>query len=428
MPESVPAANEGGSPEGRPGVRVAVLPREVAARVITNGIARGAWAVNAVNLALTVPLLIEYLLRRGHGAALAAPVAIVLVLLGCAIIGAFRPRPQVVAAFLLLGAIGAVAYEVLLIRTEPAILDEALLILNRPAVSLVLVGIEAGSTLVGVAWALVGFLISSGVAFTVAGITGGLIVTGSGPLLMLALYVASYFVLAAVQARQRRLVPDFEALEEETRRLAVEEGLRDRMTAVVHDTLLSDLSVVMNAPDELDARAVARLRADVATLTSAEWLDEASDLTPLDDQDSELRNRIMMMMSDLQWRGLTVRVTGSGAGIYRLTPQAADSLVDATRACLENVLRHSGTTVAEVDMAYTATAITVIVSDQGQGFDPDAVAADRLGLRQSIEGRIRAVGGNARIWSSPGIGTSIVITVPVVEVVAEHGESGHADR
>jgi len=46
--------------------------------------------------------------------------------------------------------------------------------------------------------------------------------------------------------------------------------------------------------------------------------DEASELAIVDDQDSELRNRIVMMMSDLQWRGLTVRVTGSGSGIYRV--------------------------------------------------------------------------------------------------------------
>jgi signal transduction histidine kinase len=254
------------------------------------------------------------------------------------------------------------------------------------------------------------------------------VLTGWGPLLVLTLYVTAYVALATIQARQRKLVPDFEALEEETRRLAVEENLRDRMTAVVHDTLLNDLSIVMNAPDELDERAVTRLRADVATLTSAEWLDEASDLTALDEQDSELRNRIMMIMSDLQWRGLTVRVTGSGSGIYRLTPQAAEALVDATRACLENVLRHSGVTVAEVDLAYTPEEITIIVSDQGKGFDPDAVAADRLGLRQSIQGRIRAVGGSVRVWSSPGAGTSIIITVPVVEVVAEHGEPGHGNR
>lgn len=406
-------------------MRVAVLPREVAARVITNGIARGAWAVNAVNLALTIPLLTEHMLTRGLGSALPGPLAILVVLLAFAIGAAFSPRPQVVAAFLLVGAAGAVLYQVWLLDADPAIGQDALFVLNRPAVSLVLVGVQSASTLVGVSWVLVGFLISSGVSFTVAGITDRPVLTGSGPVLILMLYVTAYVVLGAIQANQRRLVPNFEELERETRRLSIEENLRDRVTAVVHDTLLNDLSIVMNAPDELDARAVDRLRADVGTLTSAEWLDETSELTVVDDQDSELRNRIMMMMSDLQWRGLTVRVTGSGSGIYRITPEVATALVDAVRASLENVLRHSGAAIAEVDLAYASTEITVIVSDQGEGFDVDAIAEDRLGVRQSIQGRIRAVGGTVRIWSSPGAGTSVVIRVPVLEVVAEHGEASH---
>jgi signal transduction histidine kinase len=408
-------------------VRVAVLPREVAARVITNGIARGAWAVNAVSLSLTIPLLVEHMLVRGLGADLPGPLAILIVLLAFVIVAAFLPRPQIVAAFLLVGAAGAVLYQVWLIQADPTITEQALFVLNRPAVSLVLVGVQSASALVGVSWILVGFLISSGVSFAVAGITGVPLTTGSGPVLMLLLYVTAYAVLGAIQARQRRLVPNFEELERETRRLSLEEHLRDRVTAVVHDTLLNDLSIVMNAPDELDERAVQRLRADVATLTSAEWLDEASELAIVDDQDSELRNRIVMMMSDLQWRGLTVRVTGSGSGIYRVEPEVANALVDAVRASLENVLRHSGASVAEVDLAYTPTEITVIVSDQGHGFDPDAVPDDRLGVRQSIQGRIRAVGGSVRIWSSPGAGTSVVIRVPVLEVVTEHREASDAE-
>jgi len=134
----------------------------------------------------------------------------------------------------------------------------------------------------------------------------------------------------------------------------------------------------------------------------------------------------MMLMSDLQWRGLTVHITGSGTGIYRLSPAVATALIDAVRACLENVLRHSGTTVAEVDLAYSEDEVTVIVTDQGVGFDSEAVPDDRLGLRHSVVERVRAVGGSARIWSSVGAGTSIIMRVPVLEVVTHHEESTHA--
>jgi len=399
--------------EGRAGVGVAVLPRAVAARVITNGVARGAWAISALSLLLTVPMLCETLLSRDLGAALPLPLAILVLMAAGAVVGALRPTPVVTAVFLLVGAVAAVVYQVVLMDAAPALVDEALFVLNRPAVSLVLVGVQSSSTLTAVSWTLVGYLMSAGVGFTVAGITGGTVHQGWGPALMLALYVTSYVVLGVIQSRLRRLVPDFAALEEETGRLGVEEDLRARLTATMHDTLLNDLALVLNAPDELDDRMVERLRADVGRMTGSEW--RASADVVVDDQDVELRNRITRLIGDLQWRGLTVRVTGSGPGIYRLDPEVADALVDAVSAALENVLRHSGTNVAELDLAYDDERITVLVSDEGVGFDRDGVPDDRLGLRGSIEERLQRVGGSVRVWSTPGAGTSVIMSVPVLE-------------
>jgi signal transduction histidine kinase len=409
-------------------VRVAVLPREVAARVITSGIARGAWAVSAANLLLTIPILVEYLAIHGQSAALPVPLILLSLLVLLAIGAAILPKPWIVLSFLVLGSAGAVLYEVTLLASDPGMLTEAFFLLNRPAVSLVLVGVASTTWLTGLAWTMGGYLFSTAVSVAVAAITGLPLRTGWGPLLMLALYISAYLVLAAIQRSQRKRVPNFDELEEETRRLEVEENMRARVTAAVHDTLLNDLSLVMNAPDELDDRITARLRSDIATLTSAEWAKESAEAAIIDDQDSDLRNRIMVMMSDLQWRGLTVHITGSGSGIYRLAPEVATALVDSIRACLENVLRHSGATVAEVDMAYEETELTVIVSDQGTGFDPQAIPADRLGVRFSVIDRIRAAGGSTRIWSAPGAGTSIIIRVPILEVVTEHEESRHGDE
>jgi signal transduction histidine kinase len=408
-------------------VRVAVLPRDVAARVITSGIAHSAWAVNAMNLVLTIPILVEVMVAKGESDALPGPVLLLSLLVLLAVGAAIIPRPWVVLSFLVLCSAGAVLYEVTLLTVDPGMLESAFFVLNRPAVSLVLVGVASTTWLTGLGWTLGGYLFSTGASVAVAVITGLPLKTGWGPLLMLGLYVSAYLVLAAIQRSQRRRVPNFEQLEEETRRLAVEENMRSRVTAAVHDTLLNDLALVMNAPDELDERMTARLRADIATLTSAEWATESAQ-TVVDDQDSDLRNQIMVIMSDLQWRGLTVHVTGSGTGIYRLDPGVATALVDSIRACLENVLRHSGANVAEVDLAYTDDDLTVIVADQGQGFDPKAIPADRLGVRFSIVDRIRAVGGSTKIWSSPGTGTSIVIRVPVLEVVTAHEESRHGDE
>ncbi|MES1169900.1 MAG: ATP-binding protein, partial [Leifsonia sp.] len=203
------------------------------------------------------------------------------------------------------------------------------------------------------------------------------------------------------------------------------EDLARRTTAAVHDTVLNDLSIVMNTTDTLDDRVVARLLEDLEQLRGAEWLSQTTEIPTADDQDAGLRNEIMRMVSEFQWRGLSIHVTGSGSGVYRLRPDVARALVGSLAAALENVLRHSGASVAELELIYDEDVITIMVTDQGAGFEPDAVAPDRLGVRGSIVQRMESVGGSARIWSSPGSGTSIMLSVPILEVVEPHPESDH---
>jgi signal transduction histidine kinase len=406
-------------------MRVAVLPREVAARVISTGTARAVWAVNVANLVLAVPLLIEFSLGQQLGWTTALLLAIVVGLAALAAWGIVMPRPWVVALFLAVGALAAIAYEVMLIDADPTVGSQALFLLNRPAVSLVLVGAAASEALVGVVYTILGFFTSMIVSAVVALVTAKPFSTGWGPIFVLIVYVSASILLSLIQSRQRRRVPNFEALELETRLLGVEENLKSRVSATVHDTLLNDLAFVMNSPDSLDERMVSRLRDDLATLAEARWLrDEAPPADALE-QDVGLRNDLMKIISELQWRGLTVKVTGAGAGIYRLAPDAPPALLAAIRACLENALQHSGASVAEVNLIYDPNSVTVMVNDEGHGFDPNAVGADRLGLRESVVNRIEAIGGEARIWSSPGEGTSVVMRVPIVEVLREHEESAH---
>jgi signal transduction histidine kinase len=81
---------------------------------------------------------------------------------------------------------------------------------------------------------------------------------------------------------------------------------------------------------------------------------------------------------------------------------------------------------------YSDAEVTFMVSDEGVGFDPDAVDASRLGIRGSIVGRMEAAGGWARIWSAPGAGTTVLLGVPVTEVrdpgtPSQHQKGDYAD-
>lgn len=408
-------------------MRLRVLPRDVAASIITGAVASLGWSVGAVTLALGIPLVVEAMVRVGHPEALVLPVALLLLMLVCLGLVVWRARPWAVAAYLAIGLVASVSYELLLLQVLPQAMEQQIYLLNRPAVALVMVGLAARTPLVGIAWSGLGFLVSLASTVIVSLIDGSPFRPGYGPLLVLVVSLALYLTLWGVQLVQRRRVPNIEELEAESARIARGEDLAQRTTAAVHDTLLNDLSIVMNAPDALDRRVRDRLRDDLQTLNGAEWLRTSSQLTIVDERDSSLRNDIMRLISGFQWRGLSVHVTGDGDGIYQLTPASVTALLEALTAALENVVRHSGAEVAEVELIYAPREVTVMVTDQGRGFDPDAVAADRLGIRASITSRIEAVGGRVKIWSSPGSGTSIVMTVPVAAVVREHEASRHQE-
>ncbi len=408
-------------------MRVRVLPRDVASGIITGSVASLGWAIGAATLMLGLPVVLETTARAGRLPAAILPSGLLVLMLVCLGFVVWRARIWAVAAYLAVGFVASTAYELTLLTALPGSIDTQIYLLNRPAVALVLVGLAARSPLAGIGWSVLGFVVST-VSTVVVSVIGGVpFRPGYGPIFVVVISLAAYLTLWGVQVVQRRRIPNIEELEAENDRLAHGEDLARRTTAAVHDTLLNDLSIVMNAPGTLDARARTRLRDDLEMLRSAEWLDASSRLTVVDEQDTSLRNDIGRMISEYQWRGLSVHVTGSGEGIYQLDPAIATAMVDALGAALENVARHSGATVAEVELVYAPDEITVMVTDEGVGFDPSKVAADRLGIRASIEDRIAAVGGTVQVWSSPGSGTSIVMTVPVRSILREHDAPRHQE-
>lgn len=408
-------------------MRIRVLPRDVAARIITGTVAMMGWAVGAATLVLTFPVLIETLLLRDRAADLPIPLAmLVVMLLGIGAVIRWKRR-VVVLAYLGVGAVAATVYEVALLTGDPTILDDALYLLNRPTLALVAVGVTAVTATAGILWCLLGFAVANVVCVVAALISDVPIRPGFGPTMVLVIAIVGYLTFAAIQVSQRRRVPNFDILEAETQRLARGENLSRRTTAAVHDTLLNDLSIVMTTPGALGERAAARLLEDLETLRGADWISQTTEIRSADDQDATLRNDIMRVVSEFQWRGLTIHVTGSGTGVYRLAAPGGTALLGAIRTCLENVVRHSGATIAELELVYTDESVTVMITDQGSGFDTTSVPADRLGLRTSLVERVESVGGTAQIWSSPGQGTSIVLSIPILEVVVPHPEPRHQE-
>lgn len=90
-------------------------------------------------------------------------------------------------------------------------------------------------------------------------------------------------------------------------------------------------------------------------------------------------------------------------------------LFRAVQEFLFNVNRHAGTKTARIRLLRSDGNVTVIVSDQGQGFDPEAFGSEAkpsgIGL-MSIRERARYLGGSLEIETAPGEGSRFTLKVP----------------
>ncbi|MFJ4669318.1 MacS family sensor histidine kinase [Kitasatospora purpeofusca] len=112
------------------------------------------------------------------------------------------------------------------------------------------------------------------------------------------------------------------------------------------------------------------------------------------------------------------RVTVSAPGTPVLLPgRTAGELAAAVGAAVDNVRRHAGPGArAWILVEDEPEAVTVSVRDDGPGFAPgrlgEAERAGRLGVSQSIRGRLLDLGGTAELYSAPGEGVEVELRVP----------------
>jgi PAS domain S-box-containing protein len=96
-------------------------------------------------------------------------------------------------------------------------------------------------------------------------------------------------------------------------------------------------------------------------------------------------------------------------------------LYRVTQESLQNIIKHSGAAAARVSVRLENGEIRLSVSDNGNGFNPGGTKAkEALGLI-SIDERVRAVKGEAKVISTEGAGTRIEVHVPL----ENHSEDGN---
>lgn len=103
-------------------------------------------------------------------------------------------------------------------------------------------------------------------------------------------------------------------------------------------------------------------------------------------------------------RGLGLVSTLSVSCVPKLSAQSRAHVQAIVAEALTNASRHGGATA--VTIACDSQALRIY--DNGRGFDPGLVPADRFGL-MIMEERARMIGGALKIDSAPGRGTNILV-------------------
>lgn len=185
---------------------------------------------------------------------------------------------------------------------------------------------------------------------------------------------------------------------------------RDRLARPIHDGVLQVLALVQREGSELGgtgaqlAALAGEQEVALRNLLSGTRTDAASTTS------SDLRAHVNGLASP------HIEVS-TPADPVPLAAGPAAELVAAVQAALDNVRQHAGPDArAWILLEDEDDAVRVTVRDDGAGFPAgrleEASRAGRLGVRQSIRGRIHDLGGTTSIKSRPGIGTEVEFWVP----------------
>lgn len=198
---------------------------------------------------------------------------------------------------------------------------------------------------------------------------------------------------------------------ERAARLSAAVSERERLARQVHDSVIQVLALVAKRGREIggETTELADLAGEqervLRRLLSTEGIARQPDSSAVDFR-AELNSR----------SGERVVVSVPGTPVLLDAPVAAE-LGAAVGNVLDNVRTHAGPDArAYVLLEDLGDSVTVSIRDDGVGIAPgrlqQAASEGRLGISQSIVGRLNALAGSAQLTTDPGAGTEWELTVP----------------
>jgi len=211
------------------------------------------------------------------------------------------------------------------------------------------------------------------------------------------------------------------------RAISAQEDERKRIARELHDETSQCLSALMVGLDTVQMATIHDPRKASAHLQSCRTITEnllnnihriVADLRPtlLDD---------LGLVPAIAWYG-EQRLKPLGISFHldqdgvtsRLQPAIETAFYRIAQEAITNAARYAKASSVTVRLGHAAGYVTLEISDDGQGFDPQLLDPNQsrgqgLGLR-GMQERANILGGELRLEAAPGKGTTIIVCVPVV--------------
>ncbi|CCQ45278.1 histidine kinase-, DNA gyrase B-, and HSP90-like ATPase family protein [Pseudarthrobacter siccitolerans] len=241
--------------------------------------------------------------------------------------------------------------------------------------------------------------LAAGLALVVAGVLVMVSGSGSWEQTWLAL-LASVAVLGGVVLVLLPWALKFWRDLEAERAGRIRETERAEIAAHLHDSVLQTLALIQRrAANEHDVVRLAR--AQERELRGWLFADPEKDAGQLSDRIKAVAAEV----EDLLGNAVEVVSVGDTA-----VTEGHEALIQASREAMLNASRHGGGTVS-VYLEVSGGRTEVFIKDRGPGFELQQVPEDRLGVRESIIGRMNRHGGTATITSTTD-GTEVRLGYP----------------
>jgi signal transduction histidine kinase len=205
-----------------------------------------------------------------------------------------------------------------------------------------------------------------------------------------------------------------------TRVVLAQEDERRRIARELHDQLGQQLTALRLTLEMLKAQSFERtdIRVQLETLEElALQLDKdvafrVWELRPIEIETLGLQAALTNYVRDWsQHFGLRVQLHMNPSTFERsLTPELETTIYRLAQEALNNIAKHARADHVDVVLERSSDDLSLIVEDNGVGFDPSVVETNHRGLGLiGMRERAALVGAQFQIESTPGRGTTVIV-------------------